>query len=196
MNNENVNRINFFYKILLILLIVWFLKETFYKTPKCKSTFIVPQTERQLMKKNTIYIYTRNPFLDDTSKDLDIETLRDLDDLSDRSKFSELLVTYYNLQNQHFHVLNDIQIVLKQLRNLYNITDVDLHTSALNVVDFSDNIVYTKILNELSSTLTDNTKLTFETFTSTYDANIIANLTTTSSTLQTIMPKKKWYNKF
>lgn len=178
---------DFIVKIIIIILIIWLLKDLLTESScSIKSNFFVPQVDRDLMKKNTVYIYVRNPFLDDLSKDLDIETLRNIDDPTDRTNFSYVLTTYYNLQNQHFHLIDDINNVIKQLRNLYKIDDIEFHSSATDVIDFSDQIAYTQILNELSSTSIANTKSTFA---STYDANIAANVSTSGSSNQTINPK-------
>lgn len=175
----NKQQTDLFMKIVIVLLIIWLIKDSFtsHPNPSCsvvKSNFFIPQAERDLMRKNTVYVYMRNPFLDESYKPLDIETLRNTDDLTDRSKFSYIMETYYKVQNQHFHIVDDIANVVKQLRNLYNINDIQLHSSATEVVDFSDAIAYQQILNELSSTTVANTK---STFTSTYDANIITTVT-------------------
>ena len=188
---------NLFIKILIVIFVLWFIKEiTSSDTTKCKiikSTFVVPQIERELMQKNMIYLYVRNPFLNEVGKDLILDTLRNPDDPTDRTNFSDIMTTYYNLQNQYNVLLNDISIVIKQLKNIYGISDITYHESLNGVVDFSGNIAYTQIINELSSTLTDNTKLTFtsnyyDTFTSTYDANIVANVSLVGSSSKTIKP--------
>lgn len=166
--------------IIILLLLLWIISSiSSSSSSRCstnsslgsiKSTFIIPQVERELMKKNMIYLYVRNPFMSDTNQNLIIETLRNQDDLTDRTKFSEIMTTYYNLQNQYYQLLNDINIVLKQIRNFYGIEDITKHDSVESVLDFSNFPAYTEILNELSSTTVANTKATFA---STYDANII-----------------------
>lgn len=187
----NKQQTDLFMKVVIVLLIIWLIKDSFmsHSNPQCsvvKSNFFIPQNERDLMRKNTIYVYIRNTFLDESYKPLDIETLRNKDDLTDRSKFSYIMETYYKVQNQHFHIVDDIANVVKQLRNLYNINDIQLHSSATEVVDFSDTVAYQQILNELSSTTVANTK---STFTSTYDANIITRVTK-NGFAQSILPGK------
>jgi hypothetical protein len=183
----NKQQTDLFIKIIIIVLVIWFIKDFFLSSSSCsvveRSTFFVSQEDRDLMKKNVVYVYTRNPFLDESYKNLNLETLRNIDDPTDRTKFSDLMTNYYNVQNQHFHIIDDISNVVKQLRNLYGINDIQLHSSATNVLDFSNNIAYSQILNELSSTTTANTKSTFA---STYDTNIAAYISITSSNTQTI----------
>lgn len=157
--------------ILLIFLYLLYLILRSNNTNPIRSTFNIPFNEKDLMQKNTVYIYVNNPFrnIDDTRVSLD--TLRNVDDPTDRTKMTDLLQVYFDIQNMYYQLLPDINSTIEQIKKLHNYT-FNLHTSALSVVDFSNETTYQDIMYELSNVL-DTSK---QTFASLDDLNIAGNI--------------------
>jgi hypothetical protein len=140
--------------------------------PTIRSTFVTPLIDKDLMQKNVIYFYVRNPFLDSTGIPIDIETLRNLNDLTDRQAMIDILQNYYNVQNMNFELLSDIKSVVSELNKLYSYK-ITTHSSAESIIDFSNEPAFKNLITETSTVLTTSK----QTFTSVYDTNEIGQIT-------------------